>query len=96
MEKRFKRGEIRKLSEFIFLLNEHKNDKARLKVMREYALYERDLNFFIAEAEANLQSKDLIEILCDFVKDMVDHMDFETAITRINKSGHAPLIKAFY
>ena len=96
MEKRFTNGEIRKLSEYIILLKDHKNDRARLKVMREYALFERDFNFFLAEAEANLQSKELKEILFDFIKDYPDEYDMESVIARIEDSGHAPLIKAFY
>ena len=50
----------------------HKNDTARIKVMRERALFETAINFCLVEAEANLKKRDLREILKDFVKENND------------------------
>ena len=67
MEEKFQNGEVRSLHEFIRLLKTNNNDKARLKVLREHALFERAINFCLTEAEANLKSRNLIDILKDFV-----------------------------
>jgi hypothetical protein len=72
MEDRFVNGGIRCLNDFIRLLKMHKNDTARIKVMRERALFETAINFCLVEAEANLKKRDLREILKDFVKENND------------------------
>ena len=67
MEEKFTNGEIRSLHEYIRLLKTNGNDKARWKILREHALFERAMNFCLTEAEANLKSRNLIDILKDFV-----------------------------
>ena len=54
MEDRFTNGGVRCLHDYLCLLKKHKNDKARIKVLREQQLFERAMNFCLVEAEANL------------------------------------------
>ena len=77
-------------------MKEHKNDKARIKVLREYVLFERAINFCLAEAEANLKARDLKDILKDYINEFAEERDVRIIRERIENSGHGQLIKAFY
>ena len=96
MEEKFVNGEIRSLHDFIRHLKTNNNDKARLKILREHTLFERAINFCLTEAEANLKSRNLIDILKDFVKENPIGYEFRAIKRRIDNSGHKNLITAFY
>ena len=63
MEDRFANGGIRNVHEFLRLLDQHRNHRARIKVLKEMPLFERAMNFRLIEAEANLKARDLKDVL---------------------------------
>lgn len=84
MESRFTNGQIRSLTEYISLLKEHKNDGARIKVMREYALFDRCMNYCLVDAETNLKARELKNILKDYVKEYPAERNILSIRERIN------------
>jgi hypothetical protein len=96
LEDRFAGGGVRSLHDYLCLLKKHKNDKARIKVLREQQLFERAMNFCLVEAEANLKHRSLQDILRDYVKEQIDGEEIRAVKKRINNSGHAPMIRALY
>ena len=88
MEDRFANGGIRNVHEFLRLLDQHKNDKARIKVLKEQPLFERAMNFRLLEAEANLKERDLKDVLTDYVRENGEVRAIHIVRKRIDKSGH--------
>ena len=69
MEKWFFECEIRDVGDFVHLLKTHKNDSARMRVLRDHHLFERAMGYCLIENEKNLKSRDLKELLREFIND---------------------------
>ena len=54
MEDKFWDGKIKSTFDFICLLEEHQNHRAKIKVQRDSVVFEKCLNTQIAKAEAKL------------------------------------------
>ena len=71
-------------------------DKAYYKVSRNPNLFEREINECLAELEENLEHREIIKILTEYVNE--NDLDLTSTQNKnlIENSGHGELIKKFY
>ena len=67
MERRFEKGEIRSYDQYVNMLYESNNKKARIILMNHKKLFELAMNFCLSRNEANIKKRELSEVLKEFI-----------------------------
>jgi len=96
MEKRFENGEIRSIGKYIGLLKLHKCINSRYKVLKEHYMFEKCIHYCLIEAEANLKTMSLDELLENYIEEISDNVNHAKSIDNVDKSGHTDMIKSWY
>ena len=73
MEKRFEKGQLRRVIDYIALLKENANDIARFKVQRLKNTFESIMEQALKANETNLFHRDLRDILKLFISEDTEH-----------------------